>query len=384
MRKYRKWVLTLGLVATAPGVTLAGPFDFLKPDAPAAARPAANKPGNQQVAENIAEVLKRAKLEGHDIEISFQGGVARISGKVHDAGQKAKVTALASRVPGVERVDNQLTIGAEPASQLVANPFNEQAVTPAAGGGAAPAAANPFTAQTPDGGSSNQQMAESVAQALKKERLSGYDIQIRFRNGTVLLAGAVKDAEQRARAEKAAAAVPGVQHVENQLIVPGTPPGNWMAGPQRGPAPRPGQPPIQPVNYQPFGDAAPPGPMPLNGAMPPEAAGVPVPAVPPAGPMPGMTYGHPGAAGGGGPIYNMPYMPEYAWPATAQYPNSAAVQYPTQYSASAWPYIGPFYPYPQVPLGWRQAQLEWDDGHWHLNFRPRTDKWWWFLHPKNW
>jgi hypothetical protein len=80
----------------------------------------------------------------------------------------------------------------------------------------------------------------------------------------------------------------------------------------------------------------------------------------------------------------MPYMPEYAWPATAQYPNSAAVQYPTQYSASAWPYIGPFYPYPQVPLGWRQAQLEWDDGHWYLNFRPRTDKWWWFLHPKNW
>ena len=25
------------------------------------------------------------------------------------------------------------------------------------------------------------------------------------------------------------------------------------------------------------------------------------------------------------------------------------------------PYIGPFYPYPQVPLGWRKVQLEWDD-----------------------
>jgi hypothetical protein len=125
--------------------------------------------------------------------------------------------------------------------------------------------------------------------------------------------------------------------------------------------------------------------MPLNGAVPPAAPvpGVPVPAVPPAGPMPGMVYGHPGA-GEAGPIYNMPYMPPYAWPSTAQYPNSAAVQYPTQYSASAWPYIGPFYPYPQVPLGWREAQLEWDDGHWYLNFRPRTSRWWWFLHPKNW
>lgn len=26
------------------------------------------------------------------------------------------------------------------------------------------------------------------------------------------------------------------------------------------------------------------------------------------------------------------------------------------------PYIGPFYPYPQVPLGWRQVQLDGDDG----------------------
>ena len=71
-------------------------------------------------------------------------------------------------------------------------------------------------------------------------------------------------------------------------------------------------------------------------------------------------------------------------PAYAQYPNYAAVTYPSQYAASAWPYIGPFYPYPQVPLGWRKAQLEWDDGYWNLNFRARTDKWWWFLNPQNW
>jgi hypothetical protein len=47
------------------------------------------------------------------------------------------------------------------------------------------------------------------------------------------------------------------------------------------------------------------------------------------------------------------------------------VTYPKQYSASAWPYIGPFYPYPQVPLGWRKVQLEWDDGWWWLNFKDR-------------
>ena len=52
-------------------------------------------------------------------------------------------------------------------------------------------------------------------------------------------------------------------------------------------------------------------------------------------------------------------------------PNYAAVQYPTQYSPTAWPYIGPFYPYPQVPLGWRRVSLEWDDGWWFLDFDDR-------------
>ena len=30
--------------------------------------------------------------------------------------------------------------------------------------------------------------------------------------------------------------------------------------------------------------------------------------------------------------------------------------------------LGPFYPYPQVPLGWRKVALEWDDGWWMLDF----------------
>ena len=38
------------------------------------------------------------------------------------------------------------------------------------------------------------------------------------------------------------------------------------------------------------------------------------------------------------------------------------------YSPTAWPFIGPFYPYPQVPLAWRKVSLEWDDGWWFLDF----------------
>jgi hypothetical protein len=77
-------------------------------------------------------------------------------------------------------------------------------------------------------------------------------------------------------------------------------------------------------------------------------------------------------AGGMGITTDNPQLPGYAWPAYAAHPNYAAVTYPRQYSASAWPYIGPFYPYPQVPLGWRRVTLEWDDGWWFLDFSDRS------------
>ena len=35
----------------------------------------------------------------------------------------------------------------------------------------------------------------------------------------------------------------------------------------------------------------------------------------------------------------------------------------------AWPNIGPFYPYPEVPLDWRAVTLRWDDGIWWLDFK---------------
>jgi BON domain len=76
----------------------------------------------------------------------------------------------------------------------------------------------------------------------------------------------------------------------------------------------------------------------------------------------------PRAYGAATPCYDQPQVPNYAWPSYAAHPNYAAVTYPRQYSPTAWPFIGPFYPYPQVPLGWRKVTLEWDDGWWMLDF----------------
>ncbi len=75
-----------------------------------------------------------------------------------------------------------------------------------------------------------------------------------------------------------------------------------------------------------------------------------------------------GYSTGAGIVADNPSLPGYAWPGYAAHPNYAAVTYPQQYSPSAWPYIGPFYPYPQVPLGWRKVTLQWDDGWWFLDF----------------
>lgn len=77
------------------------------------------------------------------------------------------------------------------------------------------------------------------------------------------------------------------------------------------------------------------------------------------------------ASAANGARYDSPGLPNYAWPSYAPHPNYGAVTYPKTYSPTAWPYIGPFYPYPQVPLGWRKVTLEWDDGWWYLDFNDR-------------
>ena len=87
---------------------------------------------------------------------------------------------------------------------------------------------------------------------------------------------------------------------------------------------------------------------------------------------PPTMYAPAGGGGGNPPAYDQPHMPNYAWPSYAAYPNYSALTYPQQYSPTAWPYIGPFYPYPQVPLGWRKVALEWDDGWWFLDFYDRS------------
>jgi hypothetical protein len=226
----------------------------------------------------------------------------------------------------------------------------------------------------------NQELAEKIAKSMRNAKLSGYDIDIDVREGVAILDGFVISSEQRKAATKAARSVPGVKAVNNRLR---------LAEPAS--KPRPEQSAVElprtqstsraarQVGYQPGNDR----PASVQQAAAYESAAVGTMGQMPSTPAGAPVYGPPmGQASHA--MYNQPNLPDNAWPTYAQYPNYAAVSYPSQYSASAWPYIGPFYPYPQVPLGWRKVTLEWDDGLWNLNFRSRTDRWWWFLDPKNW
>jgi osmotically-inducible protein OsmY len=346
--------MTLGILAVTPRLASAA-FPERPTVDPAASRGSAAKSKNQKVAEEIAMALKKANFHGFEIDIEFRDGVATLRGKVSDPRLKVRASQLVADVAGVRRVDNQLSVISSSRGPI--RQVDGTEVPPA------PGAAIDASIQ------SNQERAMQIGRSLQSAGLSGYDIEVMYQNGQALLRGSVATPQQRESAARVASSVPGVLGVNNQLRVEGQPQGDpryGMAAYQQG------APPAEPSQGTPMPATGPDGPQP-PGMVPPPYPGAPMGPPPPAGaPIPG------------GPVFDNPRVPEYAWPSYGQYPNYAAVTYPSQYSASAWPYIGPFYPYPQVPLNWRKVTLEWDDGYWDLKFDSKTDRWWWFLHPKNW
>jgi osmotically-inducible protein OsmY len=413
MRKYGKWVLTLGLLAATPGLTLAAGPKSKVDEKPAASSKKATKSENQRVAEDIAAAM-RGKVQG-DVNIEFKDGVATLSGSVADPRIKEKAAAIVSKVDGVSRVDNRLVVveknrsaTAKAAEQSASKAGVVSANHEAAGQRARRVQQVNSEIEAPPI-STNQEVAEQIGAALTSANLDGYDIKIRYQNGVAMLDGSVGTQAERATASQVVSSIPGVRSVANRLACAEEParPAARQPGPpgqmgqpgqpgQMGPAGPYGQVPNAQGQYGPPPQYGPgpqgniyaagyrqPGAGPMPGQPMPGAGMSQMGSAMPMGPGAPPSYGHPGA-GASQAVYNNPSLPDYAWPSYAQYPNSAAVNYPTQYSASAFPYIGPFYPYPQVPLGWRDATLRWDDGQWNLMFRSRTDKWWWFLNPNNW
>jgi hypothetical protein len=189
-------------------------------------------------------------------------------------------------------------------------------------------------------------IAQAIGQhlgALKDSgKLQNFNVQISVGGGTVWMKGFTADEAQQASIIGIAQSIDGVGEIVNDMII------------------------RKPASFQIA-----------------SVTQVPVPAPAPTAPQPGLVAQ---ASAMAAPVasaptqmmatpsgiaqarYEQPNLPAYAWPSYAAAPNYGQVNYPKQYSASAWPYIGPFYPYPQVPLGWRKVSLEWTDGWWFLDF----------------
>lgn len=202
---------------------------------------------------------------------------------------------------------------------------------------------------TSPGAASAEDTASLIAQNMKESgKLKDYRVGVKYEDGTAVLLGTVTSPQQKKIAEQLARGTSGVRKVVSKIKVEGSPEPMAPQGLQPAAAyqaqrmPQP----MHPAMHQPVQNTS------YAGA---QMAPVPMSQVPPSV---GQTVS-----------YDNPQLPGYAWPSYAASPNYAALTYPKQYSPAAWPYIGPFYPYPQVPLGWRKVTLEWDDGWWFLDFK---------------
>lgn len=289
----------------------------LAPAASASAETAAEK----QMALRIGTHLKQSgQLHNYRVGVKYHNGIAILGGSVASSEQRDLAISLARQVKGVKQVDCKLQIA----------------------------------------GSSEESASTSELNAGQTKQAKSSQL------GTAAFEEPVGDAEEVGQAFEAAPTAefqpaPMIQQspIQQAPIMQRQPMPQMHRSNMPVPAGRiPGMAPIRQTSANGVYQAA--GSCPCEGGGPGMAMGG-----MDGGPAP---MGFVPAGSGRGPSYDNAQMPGYAWPSYASYPNYAALTYPQQYSPTAWPYIGPFYPYPQVPLAWRKVSLEWDDGWWFLDF----------------
>jgi len=356
------------------------------------------------LAANVAAKMKESgALKGYRVNVKAKAGTVWLEGTVADARQIDAAIAAVEEVEGVERVVNRLSVATQaPAGDGFALPSSIRSLV----GMPSPAAVPEAEAEAEVAAAEESQAAEQALLVDREDKESAVESGIALTQAVGRVAPQQQAAPaKQARPSKQAGPRPlGSQHAKpvpqprqarkaaggvqrtamksqsygQPLVMPGSDDG--YVGGENGIVD--GGYPVQDGQMVPGSMRFTEGPTGGGEYCPPGQGGMGGPGMGGpgmGGPMP-MCAGGPGMGGagmggaGGMPVPvrgGGPNMPNYAWPSYASYPNYAALQYPTQYSPTAWPYIGPFYPYPQVPLGWRRVSLEWDDGWWWLDFDER-------------
>ena len=328
-----------------------------------AAMPAWAFGGDREIAQSVMAELQQhkaaGKLKGFDIDLKVEDGIVYLTGEVASRAQRDIVERAAMNEVGRANLVNELRVkDSQPAvaqsqpaavkSQPVAAAPSRSMVKPVSG-------AEKSDQPTAIDVALTDSIIEKLQQSKASGTLRGFDLDVSTVQGDVWLKGSVSNQAQKDLILDIARRTSGVSRVIDDVVVKGSSPIRQVS--TGAPAPVPvgssmpvaGRPTASPQAFAPSGLASHGqatyvggGPVPIQGAG--------------------------GEYGAGAPRYDQPNLPSYAWPSYAAHPNYAAVTYPKQYSPAAWPYIGPFYPYPQVPLGWRKVALEWDDGLWYLDF----------------
>ena len=328
-----------------------------------AAMPAWAFGGDREIAKSVMSQLQEHKtagsLKGFDIDLKVEDGVVYLTGEVASKAQRSLVARAAADSAGAENVVNQLKVKAVKAVK----PAEPRKIVKKA----VPQPVQPASTTVKSTQPSNNDLAitDAVISKLSQSKsagiLRGFELDVSTVAGDVWLRGKVSTPEQKQLVLDAARRTQGVSRVIDDIKVTAASPIRQASAGGLVPASQPPAPVPQVSSMPVVGAPATPQAFAPSGlasaTMHSGYAGTPVPMQ-----GAGATYG------AGAPRYDQPNMPSYAWPSYAAHPNYAAVTYPKQYSPSAWPYIGPFYPYPQVPLGWRKVTLEWDDGLWYLDF----------------
>lgn len=323
-------------------------------------KPAAKESDAQRITEEVLARLATQKelgaLRQFGIDVEVNDGVVWMSGYVADEDQRSLALDVARNVPGVKQVVNDLNVeqaSKEGTVQFVAHPIPAdpsvpvesqglQPLRPAFSPPATPAeAVPPAPAPTPQV-ASQLPTGMSYQPTSQNSQVAGWALvnvgaddpqtqQMQTQQPQLQQLQMQQFQMQQAQMQQAQLQQAQLQQLQMQQ----------MAQPASNQTPRAFAP-ARPVNYTQTQPGTQPAP---------------------------MMGGH--GVGVAPARYDHPQLPGYAWPSYAAHPNYGAVTYPKQYSAQAWPYIGPFYPYPQVPLGWRKVTLEWDDGWWQLDFKDR-------------
>ncbi|MDO4571636.1 MAG: BON domain-containing protein [Planctomycetia bacterium] len=287
---------------------------------------------NQKAAEEIAAVLQETDItDGCDIGLKYQDNTVWLTGVVDRAEKRTAIQSMVENVPGVACVVNQLEV-------------EKGVITDAA------------VQQTAGMQRSIMNRPAPLRDIREEQIISDEVVSV---GGVPVGSTVVSDVPAALPVAAPTPAQPGMESVMTQ------PSGKRYL---QGSRPLP----IKQASYGTTVDASGNGSVLANPeAVPYNNYQVGNPGMPQ--PMNGQGYVMP-SNGGSSMRYDRPYLPNKAWPAYSSYPNVASVQYPKRHEAKAWPYIGPYYPYPQVPDGWRKVTLEWHDGYWHLDFDDGTTK----------